>query len=233
MINHTTKCFVLHSRPYRETSLLIDFFSLSVGRFSVVAKGIKQKKSQNQRAVLQPFSLINIEYTGRSELKVLCHAELTEQPSRLPTRAIACGYYINELLMRSLQSWQEIPSLFESYSLALSKLKSDVDLASTLRNFEVSLLSELGVAPDWQYDIHGNLIEAKSYYFFNSEHGFEKSERTRFTERELNSYSGLAILDLNRGIYHLESAKESQSITQMLLRQIIGQRPLESRKLWV
>ncbi|WP_208613148.1 DNA repair protein RecO, partial [Pantoea wallisii] len=40
------RAFVLHSRPYSETSLLLDLFSESEGRVRVLAKGARSRRSQ-------------------------------------------------------------------------------------------------------------------------------------------------------------------------------------------
>lgn len=233
MHNQTTHGYVLHSRPYRETSLIVDLFSERFGRFSLIAKGIKRKSSQSQRAILQPFSLLNIEFTGRADLKTLCQVELVGFSNRLTGRAMACGYYINELIIRAIQEWQEYPALFERYQLAIAALNTGHPLVSILRNFEVALLTELGIAPDWCSDIDGNQIESNKDYFFNLDHGFELVETSNIIEQTHRRFSGAALLALGSGHDIEENDKSCQQVTQMLLRQIIGQKPLESRKLWV
>lgn len=238
MVKTLATSFILHSRPFKETSLLLSLFSKEFGRFSLIAKGIKRKNSQALRAILQPFSLLEIEYTGRSELKTLCHAELVAGQTRMPNKALACGYYLNELIMRSIQEWQEFPDLFACYKQSVFKLQSNLEpetlnptllnYAAILRNFEVSLLSELGVAPAWDVDVSGAEICADAYYHFIVEQGFELIEK-----ESPRAYSGQAILNLGRSEFSAESVKSSQHISQMLLRQIIGDKPLESRKLWL
>jgi len=228
--------YILHTRAFKETSLLIDLFSREQGRFSLLAKGVKRKNSQAQRAILQPFNLLNIEYTGRSELKTLCYSELVSNPTRLPNRALACGYYMNELLSRSVQEWQEFCQLFQLYHESIQVLINCEDFAPTLRDFEVSLLDELGVAPQWFTDIHGGDICRDSIYHFIPEQGFElvilKQQNNEFGLSH-KGFIGEAILSLGGKCYNAKTQKICQQITQLLLRQIIGDRPLESRKLWL
>jgi len=242
------KCFVLHSSPFKETSLLIRLFSQHHGRFSIVAKGIKRKNSQAMRAILQPFNLLNIEYVGRSDLKTFCHAELLTTYENMPSRALACGYYINELLVRSLQEWQDFPLLFECYQKSIEVLKSTNNYVQILRNFEADLLLELGVAPTWGFDAQGIKISAQSYYYFVEDKGFQLVDNSS-SSGEVNGissgndmascqlqdkkYIGQAILNFANRTYPIESNKISQQISQKLLRQIIGDKPLESRKLWL
>ncbi len=233
MHSQATHGYVLHSRPYRETSLLVDIFSQNYGRFSLVAKGIKRKSAQSQRAILQPFTLLNIEFSGRTDLKTLCHAETIGILKRLDGRAVACGYYINELITRAIQEWQENPALFNQYHHAINSLVSDNPLSAVLRSFEVALLTELGIAPDWSLDIAGNPIKANQDYFYNLEHGFEPVVQSNTIEHTHKCFAGAAIIALGSGHFSDSQEKNCQQITQMLLRQIIGQKPLESRKLWV
>ena len=43
--------FVLHTRPYQETSILVDFFTRSYGRLNAIAKGAKK----DPRALYEVF----------------------------------------------------------------------------------------------------------------------------------------------------------------------------------
>lgn len=241
MNKKSTECYILHTRPFKETSLILNLFSQQQGRFSLLAKGVKRKNAQAKRAILQPFNLLDIEYVGRGELKILSNVELRKSvsesdPGSLSNRALACGYYLNELLMRSLQEWQEFEWLFQVYDESLTALKCSLEYSAILRNFEVSLLEELGVAPPWQVDIKGETICGDKRYHFNPEQGFEIIEKNSGLNYlyELDSgFSGDAILSLGNGHYKPEVTKKCQQITQMMLREIIGDKPLESRKLWL
>jgi len=236
MTKESVITYILHTRAFKETSLLVDLFSRELGRFSLVAKGIKRKSAQAQRAILQPFNLLKIEIAGRGELKVLCAAELVSSPQHLSHRALACGYYINELLIRSIQEKQEFAELFHFYNESIVALRADQDFASTLRNFEVNLLDALGFAPQWHADIHGDGICKDSVYLFIPEQGFEltpRNDESCYYENSNNGFIGEAILSLGNKCYKAKTIKICQQITQMLLRQIIGNKPLESRKMWL
>ncbi len=241
MNKKSTECYILHARPFKETSLILNLFSQQKGRFSLLAKGVKRKNAQAQRAILQPFNLLNIEYVGRGELKILSNAELKKstsvfEPINLSNRALACGYYLNELLIRSIQEWQEFERLFHIYDNSLKALKSRLEYSAILRNFEVSLLEELGVAPPWKVDVEGDVICSEKRYHFNPEQGFElfeKNSEMDYLYQGDSGFNGDAILSLGYGRYKPEVVKKCQQITQMILREIIGDKPLESRKLWL
>ncbi len=237
MKNITTKAYILHTKSFKETSLLLNVFSFSYGRFSLIAKGIKRKNSQAKRAILQPFNLLKMEYSGRGELKVLCDVELVNLPNPLSSQSFTCGYYVNELLTRSLHEWQEFYSLFKLYHKTIELLQTSDDYSTILRNFEIGLLTELGLAPPWDIDIQGDAIKTDKNYHFIIDKGFEVISKRVNSISELssvnNGFNGTAILCLANGEYKPEMKKHCQQITQLLLRQVIGNAPLQSRKLWV
>ncbi len=232
-------CFILHTNPFKETSLLLRVFSKEYGRLSLVAKGVKRKNSQGLRAILQPFNLLAIDYVGKGELKTFCDAEVIKAWHSKSNRVLACGYYLNELVIRALQEWQETEDLFDFFQQSLEKLQSlkeesNQELAVILRNFEVSLLTQLGIAPDWYNDIQEKEIVAESHYHFINDQGFVES--TNETDQTLNNsmaWSGEAILSLAKGVYSLETLPACKRITQELLLPVIGDKPFVSRKMWL
>ena len=66
--------FLLHQRPYGNTSVMAEIFTLENGRISVIARGAKKPKSKFF-GVLSPFSKLRITYRGRSELKTLTNVD--------------------------------------------------------------------------------------------------------------------------------------------------------------
>lgn len=149
MLQHDEQhaAFVLHARPYRETSLLVDLFVVNHGRLSVVARGGRRPGSSLRQA-LQPFKQLSVRFKGREELKTLLAAETSEHLPSLTGRALLCGLYANELLQRLLQPLEPMPRLFLFYRYLLNELISAQDLEGALRTFEHQLLRELGVWED-------------------------------------------------------------------------------------
>ena len=232
----STDSFILHSRAYKESSLILNLFSKSYGRFSIVAKGIKRKNNQALRAILQPFNYLEIEHVGRGELKTFCNAELKSPSVKFPNRALACGYYINELILRSVEEGQEYSSLFEHYKKIIETLQSSGQYAALLRSFEVQLLTALGIAPQWDLDISGNKINSRSKYEFMLEQGFKLIVQNTLNKSAYSGnheFDGASILALGSDDFSYTDLKACQRITQLLLRQVIGDKPLQSRKLWV
>ncbi|MGX5173528.1 DNA repair protein RecO [Aliikangiella sp. IMCC44653] len=230
-----TQGFVLHSRAFQENSLTLQLFTLDYGFISAIGKGIKSKKSQARKALLQPFNLLNFVLAGRGNLKTITQVDasellLTNTFVNAP-KAMACGYYCNELLTRCLPEQQEFPEVFGAYKetlIALSTTQELEELHGQLRRFEMYLLKQLGHAPDFNFDTQGKPINAECFYQLFPDSGFQ------LTAAPLrgNLVSGAAIIGLANNQISTKIATESKLVMQLLLRQVIGNRPLQSRKMW-
>ena len=138
--------YVLHSRPWRETSLIVEAFTREHGRVGLVARGVRRARSR-LRGTLLPFHPLLLSWSGRGELPTLTGAE-TEGPLRmLRGRALFSGFYLNELLLKLLPRNDAHPGLFDDYRRALAQLVENRALDGVLRGFEKRLLDALGYGP--------------------------------------------------------------------------------------
>ena len=138
--------YVLHSRPWRETSLIVEAFTREHGRVGLTARGVRRARSRLRGTVL-PFHLLLLSWSGRGELPTLTGAE-TEGPVRtLRGRALFSGFYLNELLLKLLPRSDPHPDLFDDYRRALARLGEDRAVDGVLRAFEKRLLDALGYGP--------------------------------------------------------------------------------------
>lgn len=136
--------YILHTRPYRDTSLLIDAFTASQGRITLIAKGVRGKKSRF-RGTLQAFVPLLLSWRGNTDLMNLVNAEPNPIPlPHLTGKLLVCGLYLNELLIRLLYRCDPYPHLFQTYQTTLFSLSDNPAVA--LRVFEKKLLAELGYA---------------------------------------------------------------------------------------
>ena len=135
--------FILHSYPYSETSLLVEAFTREHGRVPLVAKGAKRPQSA-WRGVLLAFPPLLLSWSGKGDVKTLTGAEWQGGLPMLGGGALACGFYLNELLLKLLAREDAHPGLFDAYRAALDGLAGPADQAACLRRFELRLLSELG-----------------------------------------------------------------------------------------
>ena len=105
------RAFVLHSRPYSETSLMLDVFTEQEGRQRLLAKGARRRRS-GLKGALQPFTPLLIRWGGRGELKTLRDADPISLALPLSGTVLYSGLYINELLSRVLANGVTYSALF-------------------------------------------------------------------------------------------------------------------------
>ena len=138
--------YVLHSRPWRETSLIVEAFTREHGRVGLVARGVRRARSR-LRGMLLPFHLLLLSWSGRGELPTLTGAEVEGPVRTLRGRALFSGFYLNELLLKLLPRNDAHPDVFDDYRRALAQLGEDRALDWGLRTFEKRLLGALGYGP--------------------------------------------------------------------------------------
>ena len=137
--------FVLHSYPFRETSLILDVFSRQHGRLAIMARGARRPRSA-LRGVLMNFQPLLLSWFGKGEVRTLHSAEWQGGQPYLQGTALMCGFYLNELLLNLLARDDPHEQLFDYYRATLHRLAHETDHAAALRCFEKHLLQELGYA---------------------------------------------------------------------------------------
>ena len=165
--------YLMHQRPFSESSQIINLFSRHFGRVDLIAKGSKRPKSKF-KSFLQPFMPILVSWSGRSQLKTLRNIDINiKQKTTLPNKQLMSAFYLNELILSLLTTTDPYPELFDCYALTIDKL-CDVDSSeAVLRTFEINLLSQIGYAINFQTEaMSSNEIEAEQVYRFVVEEGF-------------------------------------------------------------
>lgn len=216
-----TPAYILHTRPYRETSLLVDLFTQEVGRIRVVARGARRPNAKS-RGLLQPFIQVVVSTYGKSDLQTLTHIEAFGAPLGLAGRHIVSGLYLNEVLQRVLPSYDAMPELFHAYDRCIKQLASSEQTELSLRQFEIFMLQELGYAIEFEADAHGRPIEPSACYQYSIEHGFVHAKEQGFLGRHLLA---IATKDWDNP----EILKTAKGITRHALAALMGNRPLKSR----
>ncbi len=215
--------FILHHRPYRETSVIIDFLTENHGRITAVARGTKGRF----RGILQPFIPLLISWSGQSEMVTLTAAEPQGAPIMLQGSCLFSAFYLNELLVRLLHKHDPCSPIYALYHNTLLALQSDAVQQKNLRIFEKKLLEQLG------YAFHLNEeIKADKYYRYIPEQGFKVFE----TQEHLHSnwiFLGKHLLDFNAEILEdLEALRDAKRLMRLALMPLLGPKPLHSRKLF-
>lgn len=138
--------FLLHTRPYRETSLLLEAFTREYGRVGLVARGVRRERSRMPRGVLQPLQPLLLGWVARGELGTLTAAEAASAPLGLAGDALLAAMYVNELVLRLVGRNDAHAAAFGAYVQCVARLGEGESIAWTLRRFERDLLSDIGYA---------------------------------------------------------------------------------------
>ncbi|OYY74933.1 MAG: DNA repair protein RecO [Gammaproteobacteria bacterium 28-57-27] len=217
--------YILHARPWRDTSLLLEVVLRESGRRGVIARGARS--NMRQRGRLQPFRPLWLELAGRGELAQLRSVEEMHALPALRGRVLACGYYLNELLMRLLPRDDAHPELFDAYARALAALACGASEAPVLRGFEKELLEQLGWAPDWNMSEDGQPIEAGRFYRMDTEQGIMPC-----LQHDPEAVAGLSLLHLaEQNFDAAATARDIRLLLHRLLAPQLGSKPLQSREL--
>ncbi len=222
--------FVLHSYPYKETSLIVEVFARDYGRVPLIAKGAKRPHS-TLRGVLQTFQPLQLAWSGKSEVRTLVSAEWVGGMLPLERSALLCGFYLNELLVKLLARDDPHPALFDHYVAALNQLAHDEPAAIVLRQFELGLLKETGVAGSLVEDARdGEPVDPDRYYVVEPDHG----PREAHAADTAPVVSGKTLLDMARGDYS-DTATQQQSkfLMRHLLAHHLGGAPLNTRQILI
>jgi DNA repair protein RecO (recombination protein O) len=222
--------FVLHSWPYKETSLIVDLFTRDFGRVGVVAKGAKRPLSK-LRGVLQTFQPLSLSFSGKLELRTLIDAEWVGGMLPLEKTALLCGFYLNELLVKLIARDDPHPVLFDHYVSTLNQLAHGEPAPIVLRKFERALLRETGVAADFTRCTSTRApVDAGTDYVVDPERG----PRLVRAADNWPIVSGKTLLDMEREDYtdpHTQS--QSKILMRFLLAHHLGGAPLNTRQILI
>lgn len=188
--------FVLHTRPWRETSLLVEALTAGHGRIGLVARGVSGPRRQILRAALQPLQWIRFDAVQRGEMATLANAEAVDAAPRLTGDAALSGFYLAELTLRLAPRHDPQPELFAAFARARERLRAGEPLAWTLRRYERDLLAALGSGFDWQLDGDGQRIDPAARYRLDPEHGPRRLIVDRGHGERGDAPSGRALLAL-------------------------------------
>lgn len=220
--------YVLHSWPFRETSLVVEVFSRNFGRMALVARGARRPRSA-VRGLLLAFQPLQLGWFGKTELRTLHNAEWQGGQPLLQGPALICGFYLNELLLKLLPREDPHERLFLHYRDALQALARGPAHAAVLRRFEVRLLQELGYAPAFDHVAEsGAAIEADAVYHYVFEHG----PSLRGGTRDSVQLRGKTLLDMAADDYRDPlTQQQSKMLMRALLNHHLGEQTLHTRQM--
>lgn len=223
------EAFILHGYAYRETSLLLEVFTRSFGRISMVARAARSPRS-GLRGVLLAFQPLALSWFGKGEVRTLARAEWIGGQALLRGEALLCGFYLNELLLRLLPREDPHDALFLRYGEALGRLASETQSAPALRSFEKALLKELGYAMSFERDsASGSPVDPSKTYAYDPERG-PVEIRGAGTEPLV---SGRTLLDMARDDYaDPQTQQQAKALMRALINHRLEYQPLRSRQVF-
>ncbi|WP_410804725.1 DNA repair protein RecO [Marinobacter sp. KMM 10035] len=222
--------YVIHRRPWRETSLMVDLFTLNHGRLSVVARGASGNKSP-LKAQLQPFQPLMLSWVGRGDLKTLTDVDVRDGQALHRTVSLYSGLYLNELIQRVLPEADPHPTLFAAYIEALDQLAQTSDVEPVLRKFEQAFAAALGYDFRWDEVMDtGQPVHAAQVYCYDPEQGIVAAVSAGV---RLQNLPGETLLALASGDYESTASRRvSKRVMRVLTDYLLQGRPLNSRSLF-
>jgi DNA repair protein RecO (recombination protein O) len=222
--------FVLHTRPWRETSLLVEALSANHGRMGLLARGVQGPKRQVLRAALQPLQYIRIDAVQRGELAQLRAAEAIDAAPMPAGEATLAVFYVNELVLRLALRGDPQPELFDAYGRMRGRLGEGEPLGWTLRRFERDLLDAIGFGLDFASDGDGAAIDPAARYRLDPEHGARRLISDRGHDDRSAAATGRALLALaaDREVPGAEDLASLRRALRPVLLHHLGGRALKS-----
>lgn len=216
--------YILHSRPFQDNKLLLQLLMPEQGRVSAVIR----KRQGKQRFALQPFQLFTVALSGRSSLKTVTTLDELAPAARFNGKFLFSALYLNELICRLWPDDMAAEQLFNYYQQSLEGLNQAQQapdmLEPCLRQFEFSLLSELGLQVDWQHAADGAPLVADLQYLWQPEQGFVVANR---------GWPGAALQAIGQLNWQQTGTLQvAKQLSRQLLAPLLGDKPLNSRALF-
>lgn len=229
----TQVAYILHKRPFRDTSQILDVFSRDHGRLSLMSRGSRGSKSKTS-GLLQIFRPLLFSWQGRGEMPFLNNVEIADiKAPALSGKVLMSAMYINELLVYLLHKNDVHADIFDRYHECLYALADASNIEIVLRLFEKNLLQHLGFGLNLVNDADtGQAVEAGRYYAYFFEHGPVLCDQDRHVSvNPVVSGASLIAYEQNR----LEPGRQCAEI-KVLMRYVLnahlGHKKLKSRELY-
>ncbi len=244
------EAWVLHSRPFRETSLIVEAFAREHGRIGLVARGGRRPRSPLGLAA-QPFRRLLLSWGGRGDLATLHRAECAMEESaecameesadraahhragEIPQGAgLLAAMYINELLLKLTRREDPHPELFDHYCVALAGLRSGHPVEAVLRRFELNLLASLGLGLDLERDTEGRPLVPDAAYCYRMEEGAQALPAGAPTGKAMN-FSGAELMGVARGKWASQGTRlAARRLLKTAIDFYLEGRPLNTRRVF-
>lgn len=231
----TGEAFVLHRRPYRNTSALVDLLTREAGKVAAVGRGARGNR---KRFSLEPFNLLDIACRGHGSLLTMTRAEPIGSYWSLAGESLYCGLYANELLKYFLPEGDAQPEIFDRYGLLLDGLaaaESRVSREPVLREFELDLLNLLGYGIDFENDVAGDPVEAGRHYLLEPGNGWKPVTGPVVAASgspDQRPVDGEQLIAVSQRNWSLDALSAAKTICRRLISHQLGGRRVYARELF-
>ena len=215
--------FLLHQRPYRNSSQLLECLSLHHGRVGLIAHG-SRRIARGTRALLQPFRALHVSWLRRGELATLIDVEGRSAPHDLSGEGLLAGYYANELILSLTSRDDPGIELFAHYVTCLHDLRTGARVSRSLRLFEHRLLLCMGVGLQLEIDyVSGEPLAAELEYTFTLDSGARRASGEP-------GYRGAHLISLREErLDDADSLRAAKSLLGEAISRHLGPRRLKTR----
>ncbi|MBT8103106.1 MAG: DNA repair protein RecO [Gammaproteobacteria bacterium] len=219
--------YLLHHRPFRDSSQILDIVTRDHGKIALVARGSRGSKSR-LAGVLRPFLPLNVSWVARSDLGTLTGAEAAGPPVGIRGDGILSAFYVNELLLNFLHRHDPQPEIFALYREVISVLGSTSNIAVSLRSFELELLSLLGYAVNFRQESGTQRqLDPEQHYDYRMEQGPVPVGRTEGPM----VFSGAALLSVQSQEFDDPAVlRAANRLLRAIIAHHLGGKKLKSRK---
>ena len=217
--------YILHARPYRETSLLIYALTGQHGIVHMIFKGARKKGSR----VLQPFAKMLLSWSGRGDLLTLTKFEYESSNYTRDFRAQVQCFYLHELILKLIPNRSPAPELFHLYEETLRAMLKDPRREEVLRRFELNLLAIMGHPLQLKFDYKNDaLIKACLFYRYEPELGPTQCDHK---PHQWNIVSGSLLHCLDTDDLSQDCLPPAKIFLRGLIQYYLHGRPLMTRQL--
>lgn len=224
--------FVLHARPFRDTSLLVDLLTSAYGRFTLLARGIRARKSR-LRGMLTPFNPLLVSWAGKTDLPTLTSAEPSGLAYNLLGNRLISGLYLNELLTHLLHRHDPHPGIYHCYQKTLIDLQNGVSEHLILRGFEKQLLADLGYGLLLDQTAAGEPILSEDSYYFEFGVGLKLSASSS-NDTQRNEFKGKSLLALHRNeLLDADEIRDAKRLLRLAIGALLGPKSIKSREIFL
>lgn len=230
--------YLLHTRPYTESSLLLDVFTRDFGHVRLLARGARGAQSA-LRGLTYPFQPMWISWFGDKDINTLHSIEWQGGVPALCGQPLLTGFYLNELLLKLTHLQEKLPPVWDAYDTAIRQLAASQRQASAavkvgicLRQFEITFIHALGYAPPFEGDEDGQAIRAEMHYLCTVDTPPKVLRHETPAQADWVKLQGNTLLQLQARMFDApEQAKLAYPWIKLALNTLLNHQPLASRRL--